>query len=267
MKIALITGDHQRHAYLASRLAATGKLAGWVVEEREAFLPAPPPGLPAETEALFERHFRLREEAETAVFGTPQVDVSRYGVSREDLNAPATIDFLRSLAPDLVLSYGCHKLEAPLREAVGATFWNTHGGLSPQYRGVITHFWPSYMLEPQMTGVTLHETTDELDGGAIIHQSGAVLQRGDGVHLLAARTVKAYADTIGPLLARLDPAALPAGIRQKSTGKLWTSRDWRPEHLHLVYDDYGDRIVDAVLDGRLEGREPKLLSVLEPQGG
>jgi hypothetical protein len=32
--------------------------------------------------------------------------------------------------------------------------WNIHGGLSPWYRGAITHFWPSYMLEPQLTGMS-----------------------------------------------------------------------------------------------------------------
>ena len=45
-----------------------------------------------------------------------------------------------------------------------------HGGLSPWYKGGATHFWPTYLIEPEFTGITVHETTKDLDAGAIIHQ-------------------------------------------------------------------------------------------------
>ena len=261
--IVAITGDHPRHTYLVGRLASAGLLAGWVREVREAFVPDPPEGLDGATAELFRLHFRRREEAEERHFGGAAAGVETLEVARADLNAPATVDWIAARRPRLVLSYGCHKLGRGMREAVGATFWNTHGGLSPDYRGVITHFWPSYLLEPQMTGMTLHETTDALDGGAVVHQTGAPLHRGDGLHDLAARTVKAYADALPPLLARALKRDLPEGRAQTTTGKLWHSSDWRPEHLHAVYGTWGDRIVDAALDGRIEGRMPKLVSVLE----
>lgn len=264
MKVAFITGSHPRHRYFAKRLEDAGCLVSCVFEEREEFVPDPPEGLADDLADLFRMHFRKRSEAEEEVFGArEEIDTTSISVERRDLNSDRVVDFLRSSVPDLVLSYGCHKLGAPLRDAVGTPFWNTHGGLSPEYRGVITHFWPSYMLEPQMTGVTLHETTDELDGGAIIHQTGAILRRGDGVHQLAARTIRAYVDEVAPLLAALDASAIPAGISQRSIGKLWRSPDWRPEHLRLVYDTWDDRIVDACLDGRIEGRVPKLISALK----
>ena len=266
MSIVAITGDHPRHAYLVARLAETGLLSGWIREVREAFVPKAPADLPADLAELFDLHFARREAAEAEIFGTPDTSaIPTFDTSHEALNSEGVIDRICTLKPRLVLSYGCHKLSAEMRERVGAVFWNTHGGLSPQYRGVITHFWPSYLLEPQMTGVTLHETTDALDGGAVIHQTGAVLERGDGVHKLAARTVRAYADEIGGLLAdALQKPDLPAGIVQKSTGKLWVSSDWRPEHLRPVYEAYDDSIVDRVLDGDLTGTLPKLVSVLKP---
>jgi methionyl-tRNA formyltransferase len=206
----------------------------------------------------------MREEAEDAIFGVPDVSGIRIlDTSVEDLNGTAVIELLRETRPKIVMSYGCHKLSSELRSVVPATFWNTHGGLSPEYRGVITHFWPSYMLEPQMTGMTLHQTTDFLDAGEVLHQSGAVLHRGDGLHMLAARTVHAYAKELMQLLPRaLNCEDLPVGKRQKTSGKLWVSSDWRPEHLHYIYDRWEDRIVDRVLDGDIEGREPHLLSEL-----
>ena len=260
--IVAITGDHPRHTYLVGRLAASGLLSGWVREVREAFVPEPPAGLPDRTADLFRLHFRRREEAEARHFGGAAAEAETLEVARADLNAEATVRWIVARRPRLVLSYGCHKLGRTMRETVGGTFWNTHGGLSPDYRGVTTHFWPSFLLEPQMTGVTLHETTDALDGGAVIHQAGAPLVRGDGLHDLAARTVKAYADTLPGLLATALDGELPAGRPQTGTGKLWHSTDWRPEHLHPVYETWEDRVVDAALDGRIAGRAPALVSVL-----
>ena len=264
MSVLLITGNHPRHSYLAHGLNKTGMLVGWVREVREAFVPSAPAELPTKTAELFDLHFARREEAEAAIFGAPALpEIPIHETSHEDLNSSATIEFAKKHNPRLVLSYGCHKLSAGFRNEVDAVFWNTHGGLSPEYRGVITHFWPSFMLEPQMTGVTLHETTDHLDGGAVIHQSGAVMHRGDGVHMLAGRTVKNYVDELSELLPGvLNRAVLPEGETQKSTGKLWTSSDWRPEHLHSVYDHYEDRIVDMALDGKIEGRMPNLITCI-----
>jgi hypothetical protein len=48
MKIVFITGSHPRHAYLAQKLAATGRLSALIIEEREAHIPVPPCGLSKE---------------------------------------------------------------------------------------------------------------------------------------------------------------------------------------------------------------------------
>ena len=265
MSVVLITGDHPRHKYLADRVAEAGLLSGWIIEQRAAFVPEPLAGLDNHLADLFRLHFRRREEAEEAFFGSPSLlgDVNSLHVTPDSLNDAATHDFIQKAAPGLVISYGCHKLSDALIENTSATFWNTHGGLSPQYRGVITHFWPSYLLEPHMTGVTLHETTSHIDGGAVIHQTAAMdLVSSDGLHDLAGRTVKAYSDELPQLLKSVIDAPLPQGLAQKTTGKIWTSWDWRPEHLRLIYDVYEDRICRAANDGEIEGRKPKCVSVL-----
>lgn len=263
MSIVLITGNHPRHQYLVQQLAKTGLVIGWVQEVRENFVPQSSAALAEDLAALFRLHFMRREAAEAAFF--QQVEspgVPTISVQLSELNSLKTSQFLQDLSPKLVLSYGCHKLSTELMTQVGATFWNTHGGLSPDYRGVTTHFWPSYLLEPQMTGMTLHETTPQLDGGGIIHQTAARMVRGDGLHQLAARTVADYVDALVRLLPALDFSALPKGIPQQSSGRLFRTTDWRPEHLRLIYEVYQDRIVDAVLDGALTGRTPQLQSVL-----
>ena len=266
MRIVTITGDHPRHGYLVRQVAESGLLAGTIVERRESFEPQPPDGLSNRLSALFTLHFNRRTEAEAHAFGdaalTEVAGIRSLQVELDSLNGPGTIAFLKEIGPDLILSYGCHRLEPPVLACARLYAWNVHGGLSPWYRGVATHFWPSYMLEPQMTGMTLHETTEQLDAGGIVHQTGVELVRRDGLHDLAARAAKGFADGLPDFLGHVADAPEPvSGIPQTSTGRLWTVRAWRPEHLVVIYDHYEDRIVDRVLDGELEGREPKLVSV------
>ncbi len=174
------------------------------------------------------------------------------------MNSAEVQALLRNEPPDLLLTYGCHKLSDETLTYANGECWNIHGGLSPWYKGAITHFWPSYMLEPQMTGMTVHDLTNELDAGPVVHQCVAELVRGDGLHDLACRAVTKLAEELPQLIAKL--AADEAIIKKyhKTSGKLWPGRDWRPEHLRLIYEVYGDRIVDHYLDDKFEKREPRL---------
>ena len=269
MRVVTITGDHPRHGHFVRRVAESGLLAGTIVEQRESFAPEPPEGLSTRLAALFRMHFDRRAAAEERFFGDAALDgvsdIPALTVSRDSLNGPDTVAFLESVEPDLILSYGCHMLTPPVLDCARSYAWNVHGGLSPWYRGVATHFWPSYMLEPQMTGMTLHETTDQLDAGGIIHQTGVELVRGDGLHDLACRALLAFADGMPAFLQQVSQAPEPVtGIAQRTTGRLWTVASWRPEHLTVIYDHFEDRIVDRVLDGELAGREPQLVTVATP---
>jgi len=261
MSVVAITGDHPRHCFLVQQLAKAGLLSGWIVEQRKPFVPTPGDDVPLGLHRLFNLHFARREEAEHRAFGalTPSsVNMEQLPVEVSALNGVDARRFLVDRAPRFVVSYGCHKLDDPMLKATSARFWNTHGGLSPWYRGVHTHFWPSYLLEPQMTGVTLHETTEAIDGGAIIHQSGVTLNRGDGLHDLACAAVKTYALELPAVLGRALALGNVEGKVQTTTGRIWTAAMWRPEHLIPIYEHYEDRIVDRCLDGEITGRTPTL---------
>lgn len=262
MSVVFLTGSHPRHAYMAGRVAASGLLSAIVVETREEHVPEPPPELPAAQSKLFRRHFAERSDAERHFFGDEVVwpDVPVLNVDRDDLNSGKTAAFVEAEAPAVVLSYGVHKLNAAFLSSFGdAQLWNIHGGLSPWYRGVITHFWPSYLLEPQMTGMTVHELTQDIDGGGVVHQSAAPLVAGDGLHQLACRAVRSLGDELPNLLRLGVRNELMPPRPQKTSGRIWRSADWRPAHLHLVYEVYQNRIVDRQLRGELRGSMPTLV--------
>ena len=174
----------------------------WVKEVREEFVPEQSKALSSEVRRLATLHFELRQKTELSFFGDQQLSSIRtLAVSGSTLNSDETVKFINSFHPKLILTYGCSKIEANLIDRLPCPFWNCHGGLSPDYRGVMTHFWPSYMLEPQMTGTTLHQVTQELDGGRIVHQKGATLCRGDGLHMLTARTTRDFFNEVIPLIS------------------------------------------------------------------
>ncbi|WP_417449916.1 formyltransferase family protein [Kordiimonas sp.] len=259
MKVVFVTGDHPRHSYIARALARTGYLTAIVSERRDAFMPEPPAHLGDPLKTLFRHHFQKREESEARHFSTLEwPNVPRHDTTADALNGSEVQSLLTRYKPELLLSYGCHMLSPETLACVPGERWNIHGGLSPWYRGAITHFWPSYMLEPQMTGMTVHDLTTALDAGDVVHQCAADLMRGDGLHDLAARAVLKLADELLILLEKLASGGNIIKHAHKTSGKLWPSRDWRAEHLHMIYEVYGDRVVDHYLDGAFEQKEPKL---------
>jgi folate-dependent phosphoribosylglycinamide formyltransferase PurN len=259
MSVVFICGSHPRHAYIARKLAETGHLSYLIIEQREAHLPSPPSSLNTDMKALFAHHFAERERVETLFFGQikwPAVPILQ--VSKETLNSKDVANVISRFGSKLLLSYGCHKLDDSLIKKAGGHAWNCHGGLSPWYKGAITHFWPSYMLEPQMTGMTVHQLTCELDAGGVVHQCVSPLVEGDTLHMLAARAVIQLADELPKLLEIAVEQETVAMKEHTTTGMLWRAEHWQPHHLTLIYRHYEDRIVDLYLAGELNSKEPKL---------
>jgi hypothetical protein len=263
MRGILLTGSHPRHLYLAEQLHKNRLLKGLVVERREEFVPSPPPGLALIDEANFIRHFRDREVSEHRFFGTAGqycfdgLDVCE--VTVEELNGPELKTWISEREPDFVISYGVHKLSQEMIDSFPPIAWNVHGGLSPWYRGTITLFWPFYFLKPNWAGMTIHRLSSKLDGGDIVHHSVPRLERGDGIHDTACRAVQQVAEDLVKILRLVEGGAQIAEVPQRSGGKLFLSKDWKPEHLRVIYNLFDNDIVDQYLDGKLGHDEPPLV--------
>ena len=128
---------------------------------------------------------------------------------------------------------------------------NLHGGLSPWYRGSATHFWPSYLLEPEYTGMTLHNLSKDIDGGNIIHQTSVKLNSKDNLHENACRCVKEFIMEFSFLLSEkkiLDKKHI--GVKQKTTGRIWTSKMWHSGLLEVIYNQFEDKINKYCLENK-----------------
>ena len=268
-QVIFMCGSHARHLHVAETLWKEGRLAALVIEVRENIIPTPPESLSERDKRNFVMHFKNREEAEKKFFGEKHKEIVKdwnipvLEVEEEKLNSKQTLDFIKEIDADLLLSYGVHKLSNEMIECYLEKSFNIHGGLSPWYRGCITLFWPFYFLKPNYAGMTIHRLTQQLDGGDILHHSVPKLEYGDRLHDVACKAVLQVADDICKILQELDEGKALKCVRQKSAGKLFLGKDWTPQTLRVVYELFEDRIVDMYLDGELEKEEPKLVNFLE----
>ena len=259
MKVVFLTGSHPRHAYIAHTLKKCNLLSGLIIQTRQNHIPQPPLDISNDLKKLFKLHFQKRFDSENRFFKHGELlAVNKLDITPEQINSQKVIDFIKSIKPDLILSYGINKLSDEVINSSHGEAWNIHGGLSPWYKGTITHFWPSYFLEPRMTGMTIHQLTQQLDGGDIVHQNAAELVRGDGLHDLSCRAVFGIGKELPKILSLMQTKGKLKKCPQNTSGRLWTSKDWKPEYLRLIYELYDDKIVDLALDGEIQTKHPKL---------
>jgi len=260
MRIAWIGGTHPRHLFYINAIHRQFPLAGAIVDQRENLVPQPPPGIADPDRRNFVRHFAARASAEERYFGQQALpDCARLAVTPEELNGPASAEFLRSLQVDLVLVFGSGLVKPPLVDCLPEHTINLHLGLSPRYRGAATLFWPFYFLEPPYAGTTFHYIVAEPDAGEIIHQVVPELQPEDGIHDVGCKAVVASAEAALRLLEVFERDKGWKRHRQRASGKNFLASDFKPEHLRVIYDVYDDRMVREYLEGRLISKQPTLV--------
>ncbi len=259
MRVLLICGDHPRHRFIANLLIENNLLTSLIIEERESFIPTISPDYSKKIADLHDLHFKKREEAEIEIFGNIMFEFKNIlKIKSNEINSSVCHDFVNQQKPDVVITCGCGILTSQTLNIFPKETWNIHGGLSPWFKGAITHFWPSYFLKPQFTGVTIHYITTKIDAGNIIHQTPAVLIKDDGLHKLSSRSLKLGFLSIVDLLKKYKVNGTINSVEQKGTGKLWLKKDWKPEHLILIYEKFNDRIVNMYLSKTISQEKPKI---------
>lgn len=256
MNIIVISGSHLRHIYVLKKMVEAGLVQGIVLMRRENMILTPPDTLSPQMRELFLRHFHLRDRMEQKYFGDSNDNrifnaVPSIEIDRTELNSPKVEAFIKENHGDCIFTYGPDLLKNNILNLVNGFAVNLHGGLSPWYKGAATMFWPFYFLEPNFVGTTLHYITSKIDAGKIIHHTVPELARGDCMHEVACKAIVAAADDAVRIFRQIQKGVRFDGVEQKKNGKLFLDKDWRPEHLRLIYDLYEDKIVDLFLSGEI----------------
>ena len=265
--ITLITGNHLRHMYVADCFSKIFKDVIWVIQKREKFIPEIDKTFNSEIQKLQKIHFEKRKDAEIEFFTHKAGEVAKNKINtiieidKDEIINGELKKKLKKNKNEILITYGCHIISDDFLDMFKKYKWNIHGGLSPWYRGTATHFWPTYMLEPEYTGMTFHEITKDIDGGNIFHQSVSDLRIEDGIHQNACRVVKNFTDKLPHLInKKISKIDKISGIKSKTDGRIWTSRMWSPLNLNLIYNVYEDRVNKYCVENK-KIKKPKIKSV------
>tara|TARA_X000000950_G_scaffold279848_1_gene373298 strand:+ start:1319 stop:2110 length:792 start_codon:yes stop_codon:yes gene_type:complete len=261
--LTLIIGNHPRHLYFADKMAQKFPIENLIIQRRQNFL----------TNSYYKKtkltkieklHFIKRQDAEKKFFGKEKDFLSKFNkiieIDKEDLKNGRLKKKLKKFENKNLISYGCNIIDNDILKMFSKNTWNIHAGLSPWYRGSATHFWPTYLLEPEYTGMTVHDLTDKIDGGNIIHQGIVNLNPKDGIHENSCRCLFDFFEEILKLLDESVFKKKVKGIVQKSTGRIWTQKMWHPKLLEVIYGQFNDRINEFCFKGK-HLRPPKIETI------
>ena len=263
MRVMIFSGSHPRHSFVHKAILESDLECAAVIMEREDLVPEPPLGIPQNDRDNFIRHFQERDNVESRIFGQSSsqevfCNIPTLYCQSEDLNTNATVEFVKNFKPDWAFIFGVDLIKDPLLSLLPKDKVNLHLGLSPWYRGSATLFWPFYFLQPQYAGVTFHQIVPEADAGDIIHQSVPEIKFGDGIHDVSARAVVRAKHDLIKLVSIYKERAKWDLYKQKSSGCLFLSKFFQPEHLRVIYELYDDDIVDYYLNNKTTEDNPLL---------
>tara|TARA_B100000686_G_C16684945_1_gene914169 strand:- start:287 stop:1093 length:807 start_codon:yes stop_codon:yes gene_type:complete len=267
MKIFLISGSHPRHLYVHKEIINLGHETRALVMSREEMLPLIPKDLPKIDIKNMEFHFNSRLKKEHEVYGDLSAkkifkNVDYKICSKETINTEENAKMIKQFNPDLVLAFGPSIIKDPVLSILPEDSINMHLGLSPQYKGAATLFWPFYYLEPQFAGITFHRISKKVDAGEILHQCRPLLEHDDGIHDVSAKAVLNALEDLKTIVYLKEKNLKFDYVPQKQTGKLFYASDFKPHHLRLIYDLFDNKIVNEYLNGNLSTHSPELVNGL-----
>tara|TARA_Y100000816_G_scaffold292138_1_gene286025 strand:+ start:1465 stop:2274 length:810 start_codon:yes stop_codon:yes gene_type:complete len=266
-KIIFFSGDNLRHKFIVDKLISDKYEIYWIITKRNKKITTKKK-ISHKLNKLLINHNNKRFLAEKKFFNKAGnlalKKVKKVFYINSQYEAEDLISKLLFKNVKMLLTYGCKKIDIEKirkKNKFSCYYWNIHAGLSPWYRGTITHFWPSYMLEPEKTAMTLHEITQDIDWGPIIDQTKPILKKKDNLHELSCRAVYSFGKSLRKKIEfAIKSKKILRGIEQKSHGKIWTNNMWEPKHLILIYETHKDKIIKYCLKNKFV-KKVKLKSI------
>lgn len=264
MRAILLTSTFRRHMFVANTAAAECDLLG-VWQEEKSFRPERY-AKDTDDEAVIQRHFADRDASEARYFASHDEVRLPHGILRRlapgGCNAPAEVERMTALRPDVILVFGSGILREPLLSMFEGRMINIHLGLSPYYRGAGTNFWPLVNREPELVGATIHYIDAGIDTGPILWHVRPLIEHGDGPHDIGNKTIVAAAR----MLLRAASAHLAGAVRpvpQSVGGRVYRRQDFNADAVRRLYRQFETGMIDEYLVDR-QPRD-RALHLIEPE--
>jgi phosphoribosylglycinamide formyltransferase 1 len=251
-RVLLLTSTARRHQFVANTLATRVELAG-LGQEAKSYAPESQ-ARDDEERRIIHAHLDARERSEASYFADhamvrgPRGMVHRV-VPAGGINAPAEIDAMAALEPDVLLVFGTGLLREPLIARFDGRIVNLHLGLSPYYRGSGTNFWPLVNREPEYVGATIHYLDAGIDSGPIIAHARPDVAAADGPHDLGNKTIAAAVPVLAAAAHALGAGPVPA-LPQTGEGRLYKRKDFTAAAVTRAYDNFRTGMIAEYLADR-----------------
>lgn len=262
MNILLIIGDHLRHKKFLEILSNKTKISCVIMEKRENSIPNASFIKNKIDKKNFIKHFKNREISEKKYFKLKKKKIQSEIISIQNLkdNQNDCKKILRRINPDIVFTFGVSLIPSKLLKVMPKYSINLHSGLAPYYKGAACNFWPFYFLEPNWVGMTFHLLSKKLDSGNILHHTIPKLDIKDNIHDVSCKAqLKSFNESLK--IIKMIKKKKIKEHKLIQNGKLFLKKDFRPEHLRIVYNLYKDDIVKYYLQNKLYKSKPKLISI------
>jgi len=264
MNILLIIGSHLRHKKFLETVSNKIKISAVIMEEREDSIPDPSFIRNKIDKKNFIKHFKNRELCEKKYFTIKNkiidTDVFLIKNIKKDQNKCKKI--LNKTKPNIVFSFGVSLIPSALVKIMPKYSINLHSGLTPYYKGAACNFWPFYFLEPNWAGMTFHLLSNKLDSGNIIHHTVPRLSTKDSIHDVSCKAqLKSFKDCL-KIIKMIENKKIK-DHKINSNGKLFLKKDFRPEHLRIIYNLHNDDIVKKYLLKKTIKTKPKIISIYD----
>jgi phosphoribosylglycinamide formyltransferase-1 len=207
------------------------------------------------------QHLLAREQIEKdffEVFVKHSEDESQpKAIEKGAINDETVVNEIISLAPDLIISYGCSIVKPTLINAFSDRFINIHLGLSPYYRGSGTNFWPFVNNEPEYCGVTFMKIDAGIDTGKVIHQIRPDIQPLDHFHIICNRLLIKTFKVCAQLIINFDHLEQMPQIRTQKTDRIYKNAMFDENSVELLYA----RFRESGITNYLKNKEQRDLQV------
>lgn len=127
----------------------------------------------------------------------------------DDYGKPETLEFIKSLEPDLLLVHTGYWVGKKVRDLVNGKVIGGHPGITPDYRGVHSPFWAVFNGEPEKIGYTVFWLDSGVDTGDILHQDRVSLEKGDSYFTLSWKGMVGIAENQARIIKEMEKGLEP----------------------------------------------------------
>ena len=149
------------------------------------------------------------------------------------------VDIFSKMSIDFLISLGGPLIPNEALKLVKGISLNQHAGISPDYKGNYTTFWPLFHRKLSDIGTTIHITATGADSGDILKVKKTNLDITDTPSTIFHKTVMLGTETIITVLKDLlDGKELTYKKQNPLYGKTYLSKEFTNYHKKFIYMDW-----------------------------